>query len=93
MTTISLSDIQKNIWILSNIKKPIKIRDKRKDIDIVIVYPISKWKKSSILDIAWSLNIDKDILDKSENMDFKDIKKQAQDTHMKSRLQNFKIKK
>lgn len=92
MVTVSLSDIQKNISLLSNIKTPIRVRDKRKNIDVVTVYPVSKSKKSSILDIAWSLKVKKDILDKSSQMDFSEIKKEAIKKHLRTISEGLQLK-
>ncbi len=50
MQTLGLSDIQKNISVLSKLKEPLKIIDKRKKIVVAIVYPTQN--KPSIQHLA-----------------------------------------
>jgi len=41
MTDVGLAEIQKNISLLSRLKEPIKIVDKKRKIDVAVVYPLS----------------------------------------------------
>ena len=92
MAVVSLSEIKKNIWILSNLKWPLKIRDNRKNIDIAVVYPVSNINDKSILNIAGSLRPSKEILKKSKNISFDEIKKEAIDLYVKERACNLWLK-
>jgi len=62
----------------------LKIRDERKKIDIGIFFPIKN--KSNISKLAWSLKPKKEILEKSKNMTFEEIRDEAINLYLKEKF-------
>lgn len=78
MLSIWLSEIQKNIWVLSDLVEPIRIVDKKRNIWLATV--IWVWKKRSILNIWWVFK--NKIPKNKQNLDFSEVRKQARDLYL-----------
>ena len=50
MQTIGISEIQKNISLLTKLKEAITIIDKRKNREVAIIYPLSGIRESSVVE-------------------------------------------
>jgi len=50
MQTIGISEIQKNISLLTKLKEAITIVDKRKNREVAIIYPLSGIRESSVVE-------------------------------------------
>lgn len=81
MLTYGLSEIQKNISILSNLKEPVKIIDKRRKVVVAVVYPAQNRQNVEQLAGKYKNRIDPSLKDIS----IKEAKKQALDLVMKEK--------
>ena len=50
MQTIGISEIQKNISLLTKLKEAITIVDKRKNREVAIIYPLSGAREGSVVE-------------------------------------------
>jgi hypothetical protein len=50
MQTIGISEIQKNISLLTKLKEAITIVDKRKNREVAIIYPLSGIREGSVVE-------------------------------------------
>ncbi len=82
MIVKNLSEIQKNIWILSDTREPIRVVDKRKNTYIATIF--STKKEKSILSIGWIFKnkISKD----KKNINFSEARKEARDLYFKEKI-------
>lgn len=79
MLSIWLSEIQKNIWVLSDVVEPIRIVDKKRNIWLATVIWVNK--KRSILHLWWIFK--NKIWKDKENLDFDSVRKKSREIFFK----------
>lgn len=79
MLSIWLSEIQKNIWVLSDVVEPMRIVDKKRNIWLATI--IGANKKRSILQLG---GVFKNKISKSKkNIDFLQVREEARKLYFK----------
>ena len=70
MKTVSISEIQKNIGLIKKIKETILIKDKRKNKNIAVIFPIEEnidykleWRFKEKIKNKWNYDKDKILWD------------------------------
>jgi hypothetical protein len=81
MLSVGISDIQKNISLLSNPPEVIAVFDKRKNKQVATIYPVNK--KSVVAELAGKYDID------LEGKDLNQIKEEAMTIAMQEKYGPF----
>lgn len=81
MISVWLSEIQKNISILSDVDKPLRIVDKKRNKQLATIIWVKK--KRSILSIWWIFS--SQIPENKKNIDFKEVREKSKNLYFKDK--------